>query len=57
MDEWGKQVVSKGDLKPHDCTRTREKCWCKPEWSDNDEVLVHNSMDGREKHENGAPLN
>jgi hypothetical protein len=27
------------------------RCWCRPE--DDDGVIVHNSMDGREKYETG----
>lgn len=47
-------VIPVGDLREHDLSR---RCWCKPE-EDSEEpaVVVHNSLDGREKHEAGAPL-
>jgi hypothetical protein len=43
-------VVPDDDLRPH-----REiSCWCQPRSSmDDDMVIVHNSMDGREAFETG----
>jgi hypothetical protein len=46
-------VVPLRDLRPH----MQHDCWCKPGASTNDDsVILHNSMDQREAHEQGAPL-
>lgn len=37
------------DLRHHELDG--EKCWCKPQ--EEDGVIIHNSMDGREKYETG----
>ena len=47
LDEHGWQVWPTNDLREHDLDIRRERCWCRPFWEDH--VLVHNSMDGREK--------
>lgn len=39
------------DLKPHHLLGSGLPCWCKP--VDEDGVLVHNSLDGREAFEDG----
>ena len=41
------------DLRDHDCGR--DQCWCKPliEETAGGYIIVHNSMDGREKFETG----
>lgn len=44
-------VVPTNDLREHSCDVT-VPCWCKPETTE-DGVIVHNSMDGREKFETG----
>ena len=47
-------VVPVGDLREHSCDR--EECWCRPRVEDGDffgYVVVHNSVDGREKYETG----
>lgn len=47
-------VIPLDDFRPHDAART---CWCHPdEEIDNACVVTHHAMDGRERHENGAPL-
>jgi hypothetical protein len=46
-----REVAPVDDLKPH---ISGEKCWCTPFWED--EILIHNSMDGREKYEQGRKL-
>ena len=47
-------VIPVGDLREHE---ESPKCWCKPAEDDEEpEVWVHNSMDGREAHENGKPM-
>jgi len=28
-------------------------CWCHPEYDEEHDVLIHNSLDGREKYETG----
>ena len=45
-------VVPVNDLRDH---VTSVDCWCCP--IDDDGIIVHNSLDGREKYENGEPLN
>lgn len=40
------EVLPRGDLREHTFGR---KCWCKP--FEEDGVIVHNSMDGRERFE------
>lgn len=42
------EVVPRADLREH---RFGRKCWCKP--FEEDGVIVHNSMDGRERFERG----
>ena len=50
MSPLGKpHVVPVGDLRDHD---TDKPCWCKA-IEDENGVVVHNSMDGREKFETG----
>jgi hypothetical protein len=42
------------DLKDHTAT---ESCWCKPvEDSEQDDLFIHNSMDGREEYEHGRKM-
>lgn len=43
-------VVPINDLREHSCD-VDKPCWCNP--SNDDGVIVHNSMDGREKFETG----
>jgi hypothetical protein len=43
-------VVPIDDLREHS-TDSDKPCWCHPE--EEDGVIVHNSMDGREKFETG----
>lgn len=38
-----------GDLRPHEADG--KQCWCHP--TEDDGVIVHNSMDEREKYETG----
>lgn len=52
---WGWKVMSNpveliplNDLRPHD---ENGNCWCKP--YDDDGVLTHKAMDGREAYETG----
>ena len=40
------------DLREHD-TENGINCWCKPVLDEDYEVIVHNSMDEREKYETG----
>ena len=45
------------EVTPIDDLRTHEEglsCWCKPVLDD--EVIVHNTLDGREAYENGRKL-
>jgi hypothetical protein len=49
MDKY--HVVPIDDLREHS-TDSDKPCWCKPE-EEEDGVIVHNSMDGREKFETG----
>lgn len=44
-------VYPLGDLRDHIVSGT--SCWCRPRVDDDDLVVVHNSMDGREKYETG----
>jgi len=47
-------VLPLDDLREHEPSR---ECWCNPQQDEEMPVLwVHNSLDGREKHERGAPL-
>lgn len=49
-------VMPLEDLRDHWPAKT---CWCHPEDDELDEygcVVMHQSMDGRERHESGAPL-
>ena len=42
----GRHVIPVDDLRPHDPSQS---CWCRPYLdADDDRVIVHNSMDGRE---------
>jgi hypothetical protein len=43
----GNQVYPINDLREHSLVR----CWCRP--SDDDGIIVHNSLDRRELYENG----
>jgi hypothetical protein len=43
----GNHVVPVDDLREHSVTG----CWCRP--TDDDGILVHNSLDGREHYERG----
>lgn len=45
-------IVPIDDLREHEDSI---ECWCQPDEVE-DGVIVHNSLDGREKYENGAPL-
>lgn len=44
-------VVPRDDLREHSIDRDKP-CWCHPE-EDEHGIIVHNSMDGREKFETG----
>ncbi len=44
-------VMREDDSRPHEFVRT---CWCLPE-VDDENVVTHNSLDGRERYE-GLPL-
>jgi hypothetical protein len=47
-------VMPVGDLREHDDTA---ECWCRPSRDEEEpRVVIHNSMDGREAHEKGRPL-
>lgn len=46
----GNHVLPAHDLRQHQLT----DCWCKP--TDDDGVIVHNSMDRRELYERGERL-
>lgn len=58
MTEWAvdhgnygaKQVYPIGDLREHWLTRT---CWCSPSYDEEDDIIIHNSADQREKFETG----
>lgn len=54
MDEFSDyyHVYPVGDFRDHILEGL--KCWCKPKLADEGGVILHNSMDGREKHECGA---
>lgn len=28
-------------------------CWCQPQWDEEHDILIHNSLDQREKYESG----
>ncbi len=43
-------VYPVGDLKEHNLTRD---CWCRPAVDTDLEMVIHNSMDGREQYETG----
>lgn len=45
-------VVPVDDLRDHS-TDVRKPCWCNPEHDEENNLVVHNSMDGREKFETG----
>lgn len=45
-------VYPLNDLRPHETDG--KKCWCNPQ--EDDEVIIHNSMDKREEYENGRRL-
>lgn len=69
VDALTKHVVPVDDLRPHEFT---SKCWCRPdvEYAECDasplecgidgismyEYVLHNSMDGREKHQTEAQV-
>ncbi len=44
-------VVPIDDLREH--IEDNDRCWCRPRVEDDGMVIVHNSMDGREKYETG----
>jgi hypothetical protein len=44
-------VVPSNDLREHN-TDNGVACWCQPEENE-DNLIIHNSMDGRERFENG----
>jgi len=46
-------VAPTNDLRDHS-TNSDKPCWSRPR--ENDGVIVHNSMDGREKHETGERI-
>lgn len=47
-------VVPVNDLREHETDG--KKCWCKPRLStENENIIIHNSMDRREEYENGRP--
>jgi len=45
------QVWPVDDLKPH--VIDGRDCWCHPKYDEQDDILIHNSMDEREKFETG----
>jgi hypothetical protein len=46
-------VMPLGDWRDHDSSTG---CWCHPTEEDEPCVFVHHALDGRERHEEGAPL-
>lgn len=48
-----RHVVPLNDLKEHALS---VECWCRPKVDDDDNIVVHNSMDGRELYERGERL-
>lgn len=44
------EIIPMNDLRDH---IEGEYCWCKPYIDEQENVIVHNSMDGREKYETG----
>lgn len=46
FDNGERHVIPLNDLRQH---FGDDECWCKPQ--DREGILVHNSADGREKHE------
>jgi hypothetical protein len=50
-DDDDKHVVPNDDLRMHALSR---QCWCKPWWYLDDDIVVHNSLDGREKFERNS---
>jgi hypothetical protein len=50
-------IVPENDLREHDCT---PDCWCRPTFDqgelDENDLYIHNSMDGREAFEIGERL-
>lgn len=45
-------VVPLNDYREHECSRN---CWCCPS-ADDDGVVVHHAMDGRERYESGEMM-
>jgi hypothetical protein len=41
------------DIKTHSLSKN---CWCNPEYYANENLIIHNSADGREDFENGTRL-
>jgi hypothetical protein len=48
-------MVPTFDTKPHIC-RSDRKCWCNPHYDEHNDVMIHNSADGREDYEEGWRL-
>ena len=52
IDKW--HVFPINDLRDHSIENGAD-CWCKP-YEDEEGVIIHNSMDGREDYETGKRL-
>jgi hypothetical protein len=48
-----KHIIPLDDLRPHECNAG---CWCHPVDDDEEPILVHSSIDGREAYERGERL-
>lgn len=48
MNAWW-HVIPMNDLQPHEDDLD---CWCMPEINHDENLIIHNSLDGREKVEN-----
>jgi hypothetical protein len=44
----GVHVVPLNDLREHELNRS---CWCQPHYDEEDGIVIHNSLDGREAFE------
>ena len=47
-------VYPVNDLREHELTsKDGERCWCNPEYDEEDDIFIHNALDGREAYESG----
>ena len=44
-------VIPINDLRDHETCGM--DCWCNPDYDEEDNLLIHNSLDGREAYETG----